>query len=527
MPKPPSPRFSLSPKVSQAPRSLGGRAKQYLDSDAKQYLDRVKVAKQYLDSDAKQYLNSDAKQYLNRVSLVLGFLILLLVGCRDDSYFSGKNSLQYSSDTVWFDTVFTRKPGSSYPISVTKIVSIKNPEKLPVMASFGLAGGSASPYRVSVDGKTGIDIRDIEIGAEDSVFVFVQCKLEANNQNYPLLVVDSLIAKVNGSEQKTILAAYGWDAHYFHDTIFNANTTFGDADKPYVIVGYMGVESGASLSVKAGVQIFASAQSSLYVAGTLDIQGSAAKRVSIRGNKPAWETQFMPNQWRGIHFLVGSSNNRIQYADIGNAVIGIRVDSLSVNLAPGLQLLNTRIQYCGQACLLGVTASIEAENCLFADAGTYSFLGLLGGQYRFNHCTFADYSGFSPRSSGHFALSNTLRDAYGKLLDHAALNCSLYNSIVYGYNKEELQFNQSTLSAFVLHIENNVLKTENPDGLLVFPNFQNKNPNFIDTKRGHYALDTLSSAYKKAGVFGNAVITDILGKPRKPLADIGCYERTP
>ncbi len=493
MPNPPNPRFTFSRKVSRMPLSLDG----------------------------------GAKQCLARVTLVLGFLILLLAGCRNDSYFSGKNSLQYSTDTVWFDTVFTRKPGSSYPISVTKIVSIKNPEKLPVMASFGLAGGSSSPYRVSVDGKTGIDIQNVEIGAEDSVFIFVQCKLEANNQNYPLLVVDSLLAKVNGNQRKITLAAYGWDAHYFHDTIFNANTRFNDAAKPYVIVGYMGVKSGVSLTVNAGVQIFASAQSSLYVAGTLDIQGSASQRVSIRGNKPIWETQFMPNQWRGIHFLVGSVNNRIQYADISNAVIGIRIDSLPVNGSLGLHLLNTRIQYCGQACLLGVTANIEAENCLFADAGTYSFLGILGGKYHFNHCTFADYSGFSPRSSGHFALSNNLRDDFGKILNHAALNCSLYNSIVYGYNKEELQFNQTNLSAFVQRMENNVLKTENPDGLLVFPNIQNKNPNFIDTKRGNYALDTLSSAYKKAGVFGNPVSTDILGRPRKIQADIGCYERTP
>jgi hypothetical protein len=228
------------------------------------------------------------------------------------------------------------------------------------------------------------------------------------------------------------------------------------------------------MTVNPGIQIFASAQSTIYVGGTLNINGNANNRVTIRGDKPVWETQFMANQWGGIHFLVGSINNNIQYADITNATIGLRVDSLPVSGTNNLVINNTRVQYCGQACVLGITAHIKAINCLFADAGSYSFLGLLGGNYQFNHCTFAEYSGISARSDGHFAVTNTLRNGNGVLLKHAPLACTMNNSIVFGYNKEEFEIDQTNLSPFVFDLENNLLKTQNPNSILKKPNILNK-----------------------------------------------------
>lgn len=461
------------------------------------------------------------------VALAIGLISLWFIGCKPETYYSEKNTLAFSQDTVWFDTVFTRKPGSTYPISVTKIISIKNPEKQPVKANFTLASGAQSQFRVSIDGESGTTFQDIEIDAKDSVFIFVQCKLEPNNNTLPVIVLDSLIAEINGQKKNTKLAAYGWDANYYHDTIFDQDVTWTDNGKPYVIVGYMGLTQGSTMNINAGVQVFASARSSIYVGGTLNIKGTTNKRVSIRGDKPVWETQFLPNQWGGIHFLIGSTNNTIRYADITNATIGVRVDSLPVNGTDNLILTNTKIQYCGQACLLGITAHIKATNCLFADAGSYSFLGLLGGKYNFNHCTFAEYSGISARTDGHFGVTNTLRNSNGQLLKHEPLQCVMNNSIVFGYNKEELELDQTNLSPFVFDLENNLLKSQNPNSILTKPNTLNKDPRFVDTDRGNYQIDSLSAGYKKAAIFGSPVVDDLLGITRKSQPDLGCYEKLP
>ena len=469
-------------------------------------------------------------------SIAALFLLLCMGGCKPEQFFTSNNTLIYSKDTVWFDTVFTRKIGSTYPISVTKIISIKNPESLPVKANFKLAGGEASQFRVAIDGESGTQINNIEINGKDSVFVFVQCKLEPNNTNLPSIVLDSLIADVNGKTTNTKLAAYGWDANYYHDTIFDQNITWNNNGKPYVIVGYLGVTQGATLTINSGVSVYSSYPyrdengnllSSIYVFGTLKINGTAQNRVKMLGNNLYSEFNFKPNQWGGIRFLVGSTNNKIQFADITNATIGIRVDSLPVNAQNNLTLQNTRVQYCGQACLLGITAHIDATNCLFADAGSYTFLGLLGGKYAFNHCTFGEYSGIASRTDGHFAITNTLRNGNGVLLKHTSLDCEMYNSIVYGYNKEELEIDQTNLSPFNFNAENNLLKSQNPNGILIKPNTLNKDPKFLDTDRGNYQIDSTSAAYKKASTFGTPIPIDLLGKTRKSTSDLGCYEKLP
>lgn len=469
-------------------------------------------------------------------SIAALFLLLCMGGCKPEQFFTSNNTLIYSKDTVWFDTVFTRKTGSTYPISVTKIISIKNPESLPVKANFKLAGGEASQFRVAIDGESGTQINNIEINGKDSVFVFVQCKLEPNNTNLPSIVLDSLIADVNGKTTNTKLAAYGWDANYYHDTIFDQNITWNNNGKPYVIVGYLGVTQGATLTINSGVSVYSSYPyrdengnllSSIYVFGTLKINGTAQNRVKMLGNNLYSEFNFKPNQWGGIRFLVGSTNNKIQFADITNATIGIRVDSLPVNAQNNLTLQNTRVQYCGQACLLGITAHIDATNCLFADAGSYTFLGLLGGKYAFNHCTFGEYSGIASRTDGHFAITNTLRNGNGVLLKHTSLDCQMYNSIVYGYNKEELEIDQTNLSPFNFNAENNLLKSQNPNGILIKPNTLNKDPKFLDTDRGNYQIDSTSGAYKKATTFGTPIPIDLLGKTRKSTSDLGCYEKLP
>jgi len=192
-------------------------------------------------------------------ALILLLAMAFLSSCRNNNdFFTAKNSLKYSADTVWFDTVFTRVPGSTYPISVTQIFSIKNPEKLAVSANFQLGGGANSAYRMSIDGISGTQINDIEIGASDSVFVFVQCKLEANNNTQPLLVMDSIISSVGGHRSNVKLAAYGWDAHYYRDTILDQNTIWEDDGKPYVIVGYLGVSEGKTLNINRGVKVYSS-----------------------------------------------------------------------------------------------------------------------------------------------------------------------------------------------------------------------------------------------------------------------------
>lgn len=459
-----------------------------------------------------------------RSIIIISLVTLLLSNCRKEKFYTGKTSLQISRDTVWFDTVFTAEPGTKYPISVTKIFSIKNKENGTVKVDLRLGGGKNSSYRINVDGFNGPEILGLEIPAKDSVFVFVQCSLEPNNQTMPALVLDSLISTVNGSSQKTYLAAYGWDAHYYHSVQLACNEVWADQTKPYVIVESALVAAGCTFTVKEGVTVYNSARSVLIVAGTLKIEGTADKPVYFTGDKPVSAARELPNQWGGIYLTVGSSNNAIQYAKIHNASIGIRVDSLPVAGQWNLQIQNSSLLFCGQASIAGITAKIKGENCLLGENGSYSFLGLLGGTYDFRHCTFTGYKNFTVRQDGHFALTNTLRDGNGIIIRTEPMNCTVLNSIIYGNQKEELFIDNKGSAPFATNITGNLIRSfDTPFS----GNSYNKDPLFDNTLKNAFKLKAGSPAIDAGAILSPQISIDLEGTTRDAKPDLGCYEFVP
>ena len=455
---------------------------------------------------------------------ILTLVSLIAISCERDPWLEGPVSLKPSTDTLWFDTLFTQKPGSAYPISVTKIISIRNPENAWVKADFELAGGSASAFRINVDGVAGPSIQGIEIAPRDSVFVFVQCSLEPNNNTQPAIVLDSILARVGGRESRVILSAWGWDAHYVQDSILPCNTRWSKTDKPYVIVGDVLVRQGCTFTIDPGVQIYASARTVLYVLGQLNWQGSPGAPIRIRGDIPSYKTDSLPNQWGGIYLLRNSGNSILKHCDIRNANVGIRVDSLPIAGGYNLRMESTRVSYCGQACVAGINAKIEAINCLFTDAGSYTFLGLLGGQYNLTHCTMADNGRIGTRQKGHFALTNCLRDGLGRVVSTEPMQCSMTNCIVEGPQWEELQFDADAGAPFTLNFGFNLIRTRNDGGYLPASNhIFNQDPLFEAPLAGNYRLQAGSPAIDK----GSSTITiaqDLTGFARTAPNDLGCYE---
>jgi hypothetical protein len=101
----------------------------------------------------------------------------ILTGCQDDLV-PGQGSLDFSEDTVIFDTVFTTIG------SITRQFKVYNPSSDEVtISSIYLAGGQQSKYRLNVDGTPGIIFSNVTIQGNDSMFVFVDVTLDPNNQS--------------------------------------------------------------------------------------------------------------------------------------------------------------------------------------------------------------------------------------------------------------------------------------------------------------------------------------------------------
>lgn len=468
--------------------------------------------------------------FLSKGLPLLFILAVLLFSCKKEKFYSGITQLRFSADTVAFDTVFTLEPGTNNPISVTQIISIYNKENATVKANIRLAGGKSSPFRFNADGQPGPVIENLEIPAKDSVFVFVQCSLKPNNQTLPVIVMDSLLTTVgNAAPQKTLLTAYGWDAIYVRRQVLPCGGSWTVKNKPYVIVDGALVPKGCTFTIKEGVTVYNTPRSTLFVEGTLNIEGTASERVLFTGNKARYDVMFYPSQWVGIQFLPESKSSKIQYADIHNASIGIRVDSLPVNTDYKLTLENTTVMHCGTACLVGVNGSIKATNCAFAEGGTFTFYGLLGGNYEFVHCTFSNYlsNGVYPaRKDAQFAITNTLRDDYGRITNSKNLTCTVYNSVIWGNLEEEFYRDDAGSQPFVATIKGCFIRSKQKlyDNVS-FSNTYNLNPKFKKYEQYDFLPDTLSPCIDAGIVIPQPVTNDLKGTPRDAKPDVGAYER--
>ena len=458
---------------------------------------------------------------------IFGFIFLINMqwSCKKDSFLNGPATLSFSVDTVYFDTVFTRVPNSNLPRSRNLQMVVRNTENKSIKTSISLAGGIGSAFRLNIDGQATNKLQDYEIRAKDSIFIFVECILEANNQLNPIIVLDSIVFNTGGKVQDVKLAAYGWDAYYFNDSVLPCNTVWDKTDKPYVIVNSVAVNKNCKLEIKEGVHIYASSNSKMFVLGTLEVNGTKDNKVVFEGDRLQRSFAERPGQWRGIHFIKESKNNIIKHALIKNASIGIQVDSLPINSNPNLIISHTEIKNITNYGIVGLTAKIVAQNCLIYNCGFQAFAAFFGGDYDIRHCTFYGSSNqFNNHLEPIFALNNFQTDDNNNIIRTFDLSYLLVNNIMYGGLENEVSFAVAASKPPTQAIfQNNLIRVKKPENFN--PNFNtiNLDPFLEDIAAGKFNLTSSSPAIDKGDV-NAGVALDFNEKNRDAKPDIGAFE---
>jgi hypothetical protein len=480
---------------------------------------------------------------------------LLVTGCRKEEFSDDPSAkLEFSTDTVMFDTVFTTVG------SATEVFTVYNTLNRPVkVSSIRIAGGTANGFRLNVDGVPGNSFTDVEIGANDSLFVFAEVTVDPNSQATPLVVSDSILFETNGNLQKVQLVAWGQDA-YFHRPAPNTPPLFflgcGETwsnDKPHVVYGYALVDSGCALNISPGTNVHFHPGSGIIVlsSGTLNVNGTSAAPVVFRGDRLGVDFEEIAGQWDRIWLsnitrsnLVngsneigpGSRNSVIRNAVIRNGTIGLLVDTV---FSPGqttLRLENTRIQsmsYNGMTCR---GSSVKAFNCVFADCGAQTANLLYGGNYDFYQCTFANYWNDGGRQDPAVSFNNYF-DVNVRRLD-----ASFYNCIIHGNLETEIgvdSFPRAAPGQCNFLFDHSLIKVENSYATSNTAFFRSiiratgsaNDPQFDDPMKNIYYPDSAAAVIDAAdpSVLSIDPIlgTDITGQSR-PLGagpDMGAYER--
>lgn len=450
-------------------------------------------------------------------------LLLLLNSCRKDSFITSPEArIGLSIDTLKFDTVFV-SAGSTFR---TLIIKNENDQQLR-LSSLKLMGGSGSVYKMNVDGTPGTQFSNLEIAANDSLFVFVQVNVNPNAVNLPFVLRDSIQVEYNGNTKKVQLEAWGRNAHFYRDRVISSNETWNN-DLPYVILGSLVIPDGQSLTINKGCRIYVHADAPLIVDGTLIVNGEkdTTDRVYFQGDRLDEPYKNYPASWPGLFFLSNAKDNVLNYAVIKNAYQAIGMQGPAINSNPKLTLNETVIDNAYDAGVIAINSSLRARNCLISNCGKNLYL-VQGGTYQFTHCTVVTYANrFIEHKEPVLTLSNTANSITNSL-DAVFRNCIFWGEN--GVVTDEVLVQKSGSGSFNVNFDYNLWKVEAPPAnSTITQAINNQSPLFdsINTSDNYYdfRLKTGSPALNKGVNAG--ILTDLDGKLRPiGLPDLGSFEK--
>jgi hypothetical protein len=468
-----------------------------------------------------------------RIILPLIVLVSLLAtsaltSCKKTVNFS-KGNLSFSKDTVVFDTVFTTIG------STTQQFKFYNNDKRTVtVEEIELMGGDNSPFRVNVDGVSGTSFESMEIEGNDSLFVFIEVTLDANNANNPLVIEDSIRFRTNGVDQYVLLAVWGQDMYYYNNELVDG--TWGN-DKPHVIYGNAVIDDGDVLTIDAGTQIYLHKNSRIYNnRGTLNINGTLGNEVTLQGDRLESLYDNVAGQFYGIT-MYEALESRINYCNIKNGGIGIDVISENPSIAPGaytLRITNSSITNCAFYGMRLISGSrVKAENCIISKNGIHA-LAVFGADFNFNHCHLLGYSNAGSQTPA-VGLSNTGYDFVNEEAYITNINEGVItNSIAYGNLDNEFVIDTDDgngVLTFAFNFQNNLIKSETipTDTFFGTQNLWNEEPYFVSPSDNDFLYYSISPLH----LGGDGAFANTNGEPADGIGingitrtapDIGAYE---
>jgi len=444
-------------------------------------------------------------------------------------------ALEFTVDTVFFDTVFTTIS------TVTRSFRVKNPHKKFIkIDEITLAGGNTSFFRLNVDGKPGIRFTGYEIAPGDSMYVFVDAMPGENRTDGILRIQDSIVFLTNGNVQDVDIVAWGQDVHIFsRDTIFHSATW--SSNKPYLIKDWIVVEPGQVLTIEKGTTIYLHRNAIIKIDGSLHVNGTMEEPVIFRGDRLERFYDDIPGQWGILYLSDTSRNNVIEYAQILHGTIGILVSAPPEDgNPPDLRITNTIINHMSSFGLYALNASVYGENLVIGECGASNVALFYKGSYEFVHCTFANYwrSFFSNRRLPVLYMADyfiNIDSAGEEVLFWNESNfekAEFKNTIIYGNEMHELvldSYKGTKMNYLFDHcltrIDNKKYDyTQDPQFNFTINNYSP----LLDSVPYSYQLDTLSPAIDKGLMdYALSVPFDLKGDSRVSDGgpDIGAYER--
>lgn len=459
------------------------------------------------------------------ISLLIIFLTMFgLASCIEDGFSSSSaDQPTFSVDTLDMGVIFTEQPSTTHRFTV-----YNHADKSIAISRINLSGENASLFRLNVDGFSGTDFNNVEIRANDSIYVFVETTLPANERSVPVEVTASLDFLTNGVTRSVTLAARGRDVNRLKSVILTENTRFV-AGKPYQIFDSLVVAPGTTLTVDPGAELLFHDGAMMVVRGTLKAVGEVGKEITFAGDRTgnvASDISFdiMSRQWIGMFFTNTSRNNELSYAHVCNTSQAVTVDGAFSRSPVELKMVNSRLRNSGDLVLEVYHANIRAYGCEFAE-GANGVVYLQGGEHTFNQCTLSNNYLFTAIGGEILQFSHIDEDSD----DTSGLpytKADISNTIIYGIGQD---LSHGDLTGKDIYLRNCLLKSAGTDDDNFINCLWDTDPGFLTVREDYYFDYRLhdDSPAIDAGdpsLVAPEAASDRYGIARHSIPTIGAYE---
>ena len=222
-------------------------------------------------------------------NVLILFVLIICVGCQKETFLtSAQYTLEVSADTIFFDTIFTKKG------SITRLCKIYNPhEGTIIVDEISVANQQNLQFFLNVNGISSKKIQHIQIQGGDSIFVFIQAKLQENAVDTAVVNNDSIVLKYNGIQQKIVLQAWG---QMFTMYVGYYQAILCLLRKFLCYLRFIGSAARCNAYYRSWAKLYMHYNSNIIVHGTLKILNQD-KPVLISNDRLEQTYQLLPGQW--------------------------------------------------------------------------------------------------------------------------------------------------------------------------------------------------------------------------------------
>lgn len=442
-------------------------------------------------------------------SIIICSFAYFITACdnTDEFNYDTNFNLAFSKDSITFDTVFSGLP------STTKQLKVYNRSSETILIDeINLANNNG--HQLNINGINGNVSKNVEIPPKDSLYIFIQLNTIDLDQDEARLIEDFILFSYNSKILKFKLKSWAQDVIRFSNNELKTQTW--SKNRPYLIEENLTLKENQKLLIQAGAKVYFQKKAGLHIKGELNIEGSFDEPVFFGSFRKEELYKNVPGQWEGLFFYEESKTNFISHLQLENSIKGINAQS-SIN-ENNLDIEYSKLLNFTKTGIETNNFNLKMHDVIVSNCGEYTVLLHGIGDFEFSHCNFINYWQISPRSNA--CLGYLANETSGKSL-------KLYNSIIEGFNSNELETNNTNN----VEIQNCLLKLSDKEQIPLSTNFTNCifniDPNFIDKNIHNYNIKSNSILIDNAKLeFANSYSLDLNGNSRlsDTSPDIGCFE---